>query len=393
MSDGKRAEMLKKAKDAMVGKKPEGNEHKIIGKKDEEITVTQADLPETPVLFLQGCEGCGFTFAPNVTVVKVLIEGLKRCKITIPQSAKITTSVVEIWRCEDVEFDTSITIGTLQLDLSSSLAVQFARVEQLGQLVQAGVNELRLSFSDNPALNVVTGTAAIRASICPDLEPEDNSTQFITRYVAVDGGENQLLTEEILRLANDFPTTAREKAAHDRDIEAKHKALHEMAGSLLSGAKGALSEADKKDLEGELTKASAGAKSDLGAEATVEARAEYRRQLGNEQFKIGEYQQAAVHYTEAIDLKQDIASVWCNRAMCWLKLAHADKALVDADACIALDAEYTKAHFRRGVALYQLERYREACEAYGKALQLEPTNDQAKASLRLAERKLALESQ
>lgn len=298
-----------------------------------------------------------------------------------------------------MEFDTSITIGTLQLDLSrlaglgdgagiclmqrlplpsgSSLAVQFARVEQLGQLVQAGVNELRLSFSDNPALNVVTGTAAIRASICPDLEPEDNSTQFITRYVAVDGGEKQLLTEEILRLANDFPTTAREKAAHDRDIEAKHKALHEMAGSLLSGAKGALSEADKKDLEGELAKASAGAKSDLGAEATVEARAEYRRQLGNEQFKIGasvaspprvqyclhmvpgdlgEYQQAAVHYTEAIDLKQDIASVWCNRAMCWLKLAHADKALVDADACIALDAEYTKAHFRRGVALYQLER-------------------------------------
>eukprot|EP00035_Acanthoeca_spectabilis_P038097 m.50164 g.50164 ORF g.50164 m.50164 type:complete len:105 (-) comp8995_c0_seq4:966-1280(-) len=81
MSDGKRAEMLKKAKDAMVGKKPEGNEHKIIGKKDEEITVTQADLPETPVLFLQGCEGCGFTFAPNVTVVKVLIEGLKRCKV------------------------------------------------------------------------------------------------------------------------------------------------------------------------------------------------------------------------------------------------------------------------------------------------------------------------
>mgnify|MGYP001454199508 CR=1 FL=1 len=43
--------------------------------------------------------------------------------------------------------------------------------------------------------------------------------------------------------------TAIEKAKHDRDIAAKHKALSEMGASILAGAKGGLSEADRKGLE------------------------------------------------------------------------------------------------------------------------------------------------
>lgn len=197
------------------------------------------------------------------------------------------------------------------------------------------------------------------------------------------------MTEEIIRLANDFPTTAREKAKHDRDIQAKEAALTEMANGLLAGAKGALPESEQERLRAEVAKAKATNQSELGADTSDEARAEYRRQLGNEQFKIGEYQQAAVHYTEALEIKKDVAAVWSNRAMCWLKLANAEKALADADQCLALDPEYAKAHFRRGVALYELGRYADACKAYGEVLKREPKNSQASASLRLAERKLA----
>jgi hypothetical protein len=167
------------------------------------------------------------------------------------------------------------------------LEVQFAKVEQLGQMVQAGVGELRLTFVDQPGHNTVTGTAALRAGVCPHLAEGDVTTQFTTRYIAIeDGGEKQLLTEEVLRLANDFPTTAREKAEHDKNIKQKQKALEEIAGSYLSGVK-AVPETTQKALKTELAKAAKAVSTDLGAEATVDARAEYRRQLGNEQFKIG----------------------------------------------------------------------------------------------------------
>jgi len=99
-----------------------------------------------------------------------------------------------------------------------------------------------------------------------------------------------------------------------------------------------------------------------------------------------------VHYTESIEIKGDVAAVWSNRAFCWLKMGIADKALVDADAAIKIDPGYAKAHFRRGVALYNLGRFREACEAYGCTLRLDPKNQQAKASLKLAEFKLQTQS-
>ena len=54
-----------------------------------------------------------------------------------------------------------------------------------------------------------------------------------------------MLTEEIIRLANDFPTTAREKAKHDKDINAKDSALREMAESMLANVGDKLSPEEK----------------------------------------------------------------------------------------------------------------------------------------------------
>ena len=62
------------------------------------------------------------------------------------------------------------------------------------------------------------------------------------------------------------------------------------------------------------------------------------------------YSLQAVFYTDCITLKENVPVIWANRSMCWLKMSEAAKALADADKSISLDANYTKAHFRRGVA-------------------------------------------
>ena len=100
--------------------------------------------------------------------------------------------------------------------------------------------------------------------------------------------------------------------------------------------------------------------------------------------------QAAVHYTESIEIVATNPSVWANRAMCWLKLANPTKALADAEKCLELDPKYTKAHFRRGVALLELDRFVDACKAFRTTLDLDPKNAQAKSSMMLAEKKLSM---
>lgn len=80
-------------------------------------------------------------------------------------------------------------------------------------------------------------------------------------------------------------------------------------------------------------------------------------------------------------------AVLSNRAACFLKLGQADKALEDANACIALDDKYVKGHFRKGLAAIALDRYEEGALAMARVLDLEPANKEAKASLQMAQLK------
>jgi hypothetical protein len=103
--------------------------------------------------------------------------------------------------------------GQFVVGPGKSLTATYARVEHLGQVAHAGVEVLRLNFECTPALSTVTGTAILRETVKPDLAVDDKMTQFLTRYLAPSkDAAKQVLTEEVIRLANDFPTTHREKA-------------------------------------------------------------------------------------------------------------------------------------------------------------------------------------
>ena len=78
-----------------------------------------------------------------------------------------------------------------------------------------------------------------------------------------------------------------------------------------------------------------------------------------------------------------------NRSACFLKLGDHGRALEDAAAAAGFDDTYAKAHFRRGLALHALGRYREALPELGKARDLETKNAQVADAIRFAEMRLS----
>lgn len=380
-----KAEALKSAKKALgEGKASEGVEHSIVGKEGEIITIGP-ELPNKAVVWLKECNDCRINFLEDAVLVKLMIHKCTGCRIHLAKGVKIATSIVEMWECIGTELDTDIKLGTLQIDVSKEVTIGFASTEELGQLVQAGVSNLTLKFGGDggPEHNKVL-TDEVLQVLAPGLLPGDKTTQFTTRLV-----DGVVLTEEIIRLANDYPTTAREKAKHDKDIQAKDEALTEMAEKLL-GAEGVLPESTKIEIKAKVKSQKDKLQSELETDSGPEARVEYKKRLGNDMFKAKDYTQAAVHYTEAIQIKDDIPAIYSNRCMCFLKMGQADRALVDADKCIELDPKYVKAHFRRGVALLELGELVESLKAFRRTLDLDPKNSQAKASMALAEKKLSM---
>ena len=142
---------------------------------------------------------------------------------------------------------------------------------------------------------------------------------------------------------------------------------------------------------------------------------EEQKAKGNEAFKSGEYAQAVLFYTMALDRAAELPDaisvtellsngknsssssttkleqlfprhiVLSNRSACFLKLGHHEKALKDgADAAI-IDSTYVKGTFRKGLALHAMGSYQEAVEALSSAHKLEPNNKQIKQALQFAD--------
>lgn len=81
---------------------------------------------------------------------------------------------------------------------------------------------------------------------------------------------------------------------------------------------------------------------------------------GNEQLKAQKYQEAVDSYTQAIALDNTNPVFFSNRAQVHIKLENYGTAIADCDAAIALDSNFVKAYYRKGVSLMALLNYKEA---------------------------------
>ena len=298
--------------------------------------------------------------------------------VRVSPGAKLFAEGVEVWDCAGLELQVSRAVGNLQIDnCPGQVTVAFEKAEHLGYAVQCNVEGLALRFADSPDLDAEVGFAAMAAEHADAVRETD---QFIHRVI---GG--RLYNEMVLRRADGYMTTEREEKKEDeqryREGAQARDLLHH------GGRAGKLTEGDAQGLEEKLAlverRAGASAKA-----VTAGERAARLKARGNELFKGGEYTQAAVSYTEALMLDDRLHACLSNRAACFLQTGHYDKALRDAEACLALEPDFVKARFRQGLALAALERHGEAGAAFARALELDPKNKQIASALKMAQMKL-----
>lgn len=230
MADDRRAQ-------ANLGNAKEQEIHHVRDKKGEKIVLRNEDVKPEATLYIRGCEDSEIEF--NAKVTKIMIEQCRRCKIVL--SGKILTNIAEVWKCADLDMTVSTDVRTLQVDICRNFNLAFDTREHLKNVVWAGVFNMSITFKEEPqTAPYVTGFDQMKVTY-PDLSPITD--QF---YVRIVNGE--ILSEQVVRLANGYPTTEREAQAFDNQKEQNEKNAEEFIKKRLAEAGITLG---KKKTEGE----------------------------------------------------------------------------------------------------------------------------------------------
>eukprot|EP01090_Pellita_catalonica_P017360 TRINITY_DN5220_c0_g1_i1.p1 TRINITY_DN5220_c0_g1~~TRINITY_DN5220_c0_g1_i1.p1 ORF type:complete len:326 (+),score=76.95 TRINITY_DN5220_c0_g1_i1:144-1121(+) len=211
---------LREEKAPIPGQKKNVNMKVVEGQKDITGTLSPEFAHAKSTVYFKNCYGCKFTL--ETTVVKVLIERCYGCTFTL--NGKIMTSTIEIWKCDDCNVNIGSTVMTLQVDMVKKLELKFAKKEQFNSLIWAGAYDLRLTFGDSD--DVLTDGYEEMKKIYTDID--DKFDQFIVRFI-----DGKLISEQIIRLKNGFPTTQREADTFDEQKKANDEKVEEYVRQLL----------------------------------------------------------------------------------------------------------------------------------------------------------------
>eukprot|EP00956_Cyclotella_meneghiniana_P009608 scaffold13251_cov78-Cyclotella_meneghiniana.AAC.4 len=119
--------------------------------------------------------------------------------------------------------------------------------------------------------------------------------------------------------------------------------------------------------------------------------ADLYKDAGNAHMSNKQYEDALEQYTHAIALSPHGPSshvYYSNRAAAYCYLGQYAAAADDCLTSIEINPEYEKAHARLGLSRFFLEDFEGAVEAYGRALELEPSNTASRSYLEKAKKRL-----
>ena len=140
--------------------------------------------------------------------LKVYFQGCTNCNVTF--SGKILTGTLETFKCENLTLQVNTKCGTIQGDICDGLDVTFGKKEDFIMMVWAGCEKVKLGFADADD-SLVTGFTEM------DKERANVNKERSQFKLSIVGGK--LVQEPVVRLANGFTTTAREKKVFDDNQE------------------------------------------------------------------------------------------------------------------------------------------------------------------------------
>ena len=85
---------------------------------------------------------------------------------------------------------------------------------------------------------------------------------------------------------------------------------------------------------------------------------------GNELMKTKEYDEAIRHYTKAINFDEYEPTIYCNRALAYIKNTQYNNGLNDCNKAIDLKHDYIKAYYRRAICEKNLKKFKESLEDF-----------------------------
>ena len=85
---------------------------------------------------------------------------------------------------------------------------------------------------------------------------------------------------------------------------------------------------------------------------------------GNELMKTKEYDEAIRHYTKAINYDEYEPTIYCNRALAYIKNTQYNNGLEDCNKAIDLKHDYIKAYYRRAICEKNLKKFNESLEDF-----------------------------
>lgn len=374
-------EAARLAKVALDKQKEMEEKKKIIidgldGEEEGTVVLDDARLQGRRVIVLRNC--CGIEFhlvrprSIHDSIIKVFIEGCTSCvvKVEVP----IVTSMIEISHCKELRVEIKkYPVNTMQIDVSSKLHVEYMDENIFGnhmngknngdRIYHAGVSDmiLRVPISSEKESKTMERKIDYLADGAVRVSEESAEEYQFASFVNWEDGTASLVTEKVHRVGTRLFTQ---------------------------------SELDKRKKENQED-----TMVQMHSEDVKIRECENHKAEGNKEFGNGNYGQAVLFYSMAIDKSSNLVErtyderniCFSNRSACFLKLGQHEKALEDAESCIQLTPDYVKGQFRKGLALHAMGKYSEALPVLAKAHKIEPKNKQIKQAIQFAEVKLQME--
>jgi len=185
--------------------------------------VGKENMKATATLVFKDCVGCSYTITSLCT--KVMVQGCKDCRFVF--QARVVTSVVELYQCQNISCDLHTQVKTMQVDMCDDVDLVFHSHDNFQSIVWAGAERIKatLHSEEHGLLSHSSGFQQIMQLYPTITEEQKTIEQLIVRCVS-----GKLLEERLIRLANGFPTTEREAKEFNRKQEMNMQKLAQEAG-------------------------------------------------------------------------------------------------------------------------------------------------------------------